>query len=168
MNPNRKMVRLAERTQASGANAPSPDQILTQRPKAAKLNRGAMAVPAGGVVVTAVLCRFLDFESCYRTRMRDFSKIDMTNYTTNIPTMKRRNVAEAKTHFSSIVEEVEEGETIVICRRNIPVAKISPHSSKGPGKRHRTKIGWAKGSGVIIHGDLTESAIPQSEWDMLR
>ncbi len=100
--------------------------------------------------------------------MRDFSEIDMTNFTTNIPTMKTWNVAEAKTHFSSIVEEVEEGETIVICRRNIPVAKISPHSSKGTGKRHRTKIGWAKGSGVIVHGDLTESAIPQSEWDMLR
>ena len=92
----------------------------------------------------------------------------MTNFMTSIATMKTWNVADAKTHFSSIVDEVEEGETIVICRRNIPVAKILPHSSKGPGKRHRTKIGWAKGSGVIIHGDLTESAIPPSEWDMLR
>jgi prevent-host-death family protein len=92
----------------------------------------------------------------------------MTNFVTNIATMKTWNVAEAKTHFSSIIDQVEEGETIVICRRNIPVAKISPHSSKGSGKHHRTKIGWAKGSGVLIHGDLTESAIPPSEWDMLR
>jgi prevent-host-death family protein len=92
----------------------------------------------------------------------------MTNSTTNFPTMKTCNVAEAKTHFSSIVEEVEAGATVVVCRRNIPVAKISPHSSKDSAQRHRTKIGWAKGSGIVIHGDITEPAIPESEWDILR
>jgi len=92
----------------------------------------------------------------------------MTNFTTNLTTMKSWNVAEAKTHFSRIVDEVEEGETIVICRRNIPIAKISPHSPKDSEKSHRTKIGWAKGSGIVIHGDLTEPAIPPSDWDILR
>jgi prevent-host-death family protein len=82
--------------------------------------------------------------------------------------MKTWNVAEAKTHFSSIVDQVEGGETIVICRRNIPIAKISPHSPKDSEKSHRTKIGWAKGSGIVIHGDLTEPAIPPSDWDILR
>jgi prevent-host-death family protein len=92
----------------------------------------------------------------------------MTNFTTNFRSMKTWNVAEAKTHFSSLVDEAEEGATIVICRRNIPVAKLTPHSENGPAKHHRTKIGWAKGGGVAIHGDLTEPGLPESAWDMLR
>jgi prevent-host-death family protein len=82
--------------------------------------------------------------------------------------MKTLNVSEAKTHFSSIVEEVEEGASILICRRNIPVAKIAPYPREVSGKRHRTKIGWAAVSGVAIHGDLTEPAMPAPDWDMLR
>jgi antitoxin (DNA-binding transcriptional repressor) of toxin-antitoxin stability system len=77
--------------------------------------------------------------------------------------MKKWNVAEAKTHFPRIVEE---GESIVICRRSIPVAKLLPYFSNVSGKCRRTKMG--EGSGVAIHGDLTESTIPQSEQDMLR
>lgn len=92
----------------------------------------------------------------------------MTNFTTNFPSMKTWNVAEAKTHFSSLVDEAVKGSTIVICRRNIPVAKLTPHSENGPARRHRTKIGWAKGGGVAIHGDLTEPALPESAWEMLR
>lgn len=92
----------------------------------------------------------------------------MTNFTTNFMSMKTWNVAEAKTRFSSLVDEAEDGATIVICRRNIPVAKLSPHSEKVPAPRHRTKIGWAKTSGVAVHGDLTEPALPESAWDMLR
>lgn len=92
----------------------------------------------------------------------------MTNFTTNFPSMKTWNVAEAKTRFSSLVDEAEEGATIVICRRNIPVAKLTAHSENGPAKRHRTKIGWAKNSGIAIHGDLTEPALPESAWDMLQ
>lgn len=92
----------------------------------------------------------------------------MTNFPTNFSTMKSWNVAEAKTRFSSLVDEAEEGATIVICRRNIPVAKLTPHSEKVPDKKHRTKIGWAKSSGIAIHGDLSEPALPESAWDMLR
>jgi prevent-host-death family protein len=36
------------------------------------------------------------------------------------------NIAEAKTHFSHFLERVERGETVVICRRNVPVAEIRP------------------------------------------
>ena len=92
----------------------------------------------------------------------------MTNFPTTFLTMKTCNVAEAKTRFSSLVDEAEEGATIVICRRNIPVAKLTPHSEKVPAKKHRTKIGWAKRSGVSINGDLTEPALPESAWDMLQ
>ena len=40
--------------------------------------------------------------------------------------MTRVNIADAKTHLSRYVERVEDGETIVLCRRNVPVAEIRP------------------------------------------
>lgn len=92
----------------------------------------------------------------------------MTNFTTNFMSMKTWNVAEAKARFSSLVDKAEVGATIVICRRNIPVAKLSPHREVDSTPRHHTKIGWAKNSDVAIHGDLTEPALPESAWDMLR
>ena len=36
------------------------------------------------------------------------------------------NVAEAKTHFSRYLKRVEQGETVVLCRRNAPIAEIRP------------------------------------------
>ena len=39
-------------------------------------------------------------------------------------TMIRVNVAEAKAHLSRYLESVERGETVVLCRRNVPVAEI--------------------------------------------
>ncbi len=84
-------------------------------------------------------------------------------------TMKTLNVSEAKTHFSSVVDQVEQGETVVICRRNLPVAKITPLTpdriSMG---KHCTVIGWAKGTGACIHGDLTEPVLPEADWDMMK
>ena len=40
--------------------------------------------------------------------------------------MIKLNIAEAKTRFSHYVEQVEKGETIVLCRRNVPIAEIRP------------------------------------------
>jgi prevent-host-death family protein len=57
--------------------------------------------------------------------------------------MKKVNVQDAKTHLSRYLERVERGETIVICRRNEPIAEIKPVS------RARTKprpLGLAKGT----------------------
>jgi prevent-host-death family protein len=56
--------------------------------------------------------------------------------------MKKLNIHDAKTHFSRYLEEVEHGETIVLCRRNKPVAEIKPLAA------HRDKprpVGLAKG-----------------------
>ncbi|RJX31247.1 MAG: type II toxin-antitoxin system Phd/YefM family antitoxin [Desulfurivibrio sp.] len=36
------------------------------------------------------------------------------------------NINEAKTHFSSALEKVARGETVVLCKRNKPVAEIRP------------------------------------------
>jgi len=40
--------------------------------------------------------------------------------------MIRININEAKTHLSHYVEQVEKGETVLVCRRNVPVAEIRP------------------------------------------
>lgn len=40
--------------------------------------------------------------------------------------MIRLNIADAKTHLSRHLERVEQGETIILCRRNVPIAEIHP------------------------------------------
>lgn len=40
--------------------------------------------------------------------------------------MLKVNIAEAKARLSMYVESVERGETVVLCRRNVPVAEIRP------------------------------------------
>jgi antitoxin (DNA-binding transcriptional repressor) of toxin-antitoxin stability system len=56
--------------------------------------------------------------------------------------MIKINVHEAKTHLSRYLERLERGETIILCKRNVPIAEIRPlprlRSSKRP-------IGLAKG-----------------------
>jgi len=57
--------------------------------------------------------------------------------------MKRVNIHEAKTHLSQLLEEVENGATVVVCRRNVPVAELRPIA-----KKPRTKprpLGLGKG-----------------------
>ena len=34
------------------------------------------------------------------------------------------NIHEAKTHLSRYLEQVEKGEIVVLCRRNVPIAEI--------------------------------------------
>lgn len=56
--------------------------------------------------------------------------------------MIRLNIHEAKTHLSSYLERVAAGETILLCKRNVPVAEIraveQPRVEKRP-------LGLAKG-----------------------
>ena len=40
--------------------------------------------------------------------------------------MIRLNVHEAKTHLSKYLPRLERGETIVLCKRNVPIAEIRP------------------------------------------
>jgi prevent-host-death family protein len=55
--------------------------------------------------------------------------------------VKQVNVHEAKTQLSRLLQEVEEGEEVVIARNGEPVAKLVPHAEK-PKPR---EPGWAKG-----------------------
>ena len=40
--------------------------------------------------------------------------------------MTKVNIAEAKAQLSSLLDQAQSGETVVICRRNIPVAELRP------------------------------------------
>lgn len=48
--------------------------------------------------------------------------------------MIKLNIHEAKTHLSEYLAKLEEGETIVLCRRNTPIAEIRalPQQPKEP------------------------------------
>jgi prevent-host-death family protein len=54
--------------------------------------------------------------------------------------VKQVNVHEAKTQLSRLLQEVEEGEEIVIARNGEPVAKLVPHVEE----RKPREPGWAE------------------------
>lgn len=56
--------------------------------------------------------------------------------------MIKLNINQAKTHLSAYVARVERGETIVLCRRNQPVAELRPLQQRRVRKR---PIGLAAG-----------------------
>ncbi len=56
--------------------------------------------------------------------------------------MIRLNIHEAKTHLSRYLKRLEQGETILLCKRNVPIAEIRPLSKQ----RERPRpVGLAKG-----------------------
>lgn len=57
--------------------------------------------------------------------------------------MIRLNIHEAKTHLSKYLARVARGETILLCRRNVPIAEIRP-LAKANSKRR--PIGLDKGT----------------------
>lgn len=60
--------------------------------------------------------------------------------------MKKLNVHEAKARFSELLAEVEAGETVIICRRNEPIAELRgvPRQPKKP-----RPFGLAKGQFTV-------------------
>lgn len=59
----------------------------------------------------------------------------MTNLRTYNKTMINLNINEIKTHFSSCLAKVSNGETVIVCKRNIPIAEIKPIASPPDRKR---------------------------------
>jgi prevent-host-death family protein len=53
---------------------------------------------------------------------------------------KQFNIAEAKAQFSDLVEQAENGHSIIIARNGRPVAKLVPLSEKRP----KFKFGFAR------------------------
>ena len=57
-------------------------------------------------------------------------------------TMKKVNVHEVKAGLSSLLDLVEKGETILICRRNVPAAELRPLARP---RRRRRPFGHSRG-----------------------
>ncbi len=57
--------------------------------------------------------------------------------------MIRINIHEAKTHLSRYLKRLEEGESILLCKRNTPIAEIRPLT---PARKDKRPIGLAKGT----------------------
>lgn len=49
--------------------------------------------------------------------------------------MVKLNVHEAKTHLSEYLRRLEQGETILLCRNNHPIAEIRPMPRREPKRR---------------------------------
>jgi len=56
--------------------------------------------------------------------------------------MKQVNIYEAKVNLSALVKRVARGETILICRRNVPAAELRPVPKP---RRTRRPIGLVPG-----------------------
>ena len=61
----------------------------------------------------------------------------------------RVNIHDAKTHLSKYLRKLKEGETIVLCRRNVPIAEIRPLPKE---QKKPRPIGLAKGTIEILPG----------------
>jgi antitoxin (DNA-binding transcriptional repressor) of toxin-antitoxin stability system len=73
--------------------------------------------------------------------------------------MIRLNTHEAKTHLSRYLSRVEAGETIILCRRNEPIAEIRPiRSATQPG----TKRVFGMDEGKFELGDEFFAPLPGS------
>lgn len=57
---------------------------------------------------------------------------------------KKVNVHEAKANLSRYLDRVEQGDTVIICRRNVPVAELRP--VVGEPKRRPRVLGRSPGS----------------------
>jgi antitoxin (DNA-binding transcriptional repressor) of toxin-antitoxin stability system len=69
------------------------------------------------------------------------------------------NIQEAKTHLSRYAKRVKEGETIILCERNKPIAEIRPI----PGTNKKVKLGVFKGQFEVP--DNFDESLPEFEHD---
>lgn len=58
--------------------------------------------------------------------------------------MTKVNVHQAKTHLSRYLQKVQEGETIILCKNDVPVAQIIPLPKKHKPKRQLFGLGKGK------------------------
>ena len=52
--------------------------------------------------------------------------MDQVRYLNYDQVMYKVNISDAKAHFSRHLERVERGETVLVCRRNVPIAELRP------------------------------------------
>ena len=68
------------------------------------------------------------------------------------------NIHEAKTNLSKYVKKAEKGQTVEICRRNVPVAVLGP--SAAPIVDRARVFGMDKGK-VVIHPEFFDPMIEE-------
>lgn len=78
--------------------------------------------------------------------------------------MKMANIADFKNRLSYFLSLVEKGEEIEVCKRNIPIAKVSPVTRA---QSNGVVLGCGKGTVTFLSDDLFEPFIPADSWDML-
>ncbi|HEU4345047.1 MAG TPA: type II toxin-antitoxin system Phd/YefM family antitoxin [Candidatus Binatia bacterium] len=74
--------------------------------------------------------------------------------------MIKLNIHEAKAHLSRYLAKLAQGETILLCKRNIPIAEIRPLR---PRRKNKRPVGLAKGK-FKIPADFFEP-LPQDVLD---
>jgi len=79
--------------------------------------------------------------------------------------IEHANVAQVKERLSAYVAMAEQGKRVVVCRHNKPVAELV--RIQGVESANRTRLGSARGS-VIVKCDLTEPAMAEGDWGMLK
>nr|MBF0222907.1 type II toxin-antitoxin system Phd/YefM family antitoxin [Desulfobulbaceae bacterium] len=91
------------------------------------------------------------------------TSLDMADMLAYYKDMKSANIAEFKDHLGKYISLVEDGEEVLLCRRNIPIAKLIPSISRESG--NQTKLGCGAGT-IIIKSDLTLPAFASDDWEM--
>jgi antitoxin (DNA-binding transcriptional repressor) of toxin-antitoxin stability system len=75
--------------------------------------------------------------------------------------MIRLNIHEAKTHLSKYLDQLAKGETIVLCKRNKPVAEIRPlpfaRTTRRPIGLAKNKLKISKRFFAPLPGDLLDA-----------
>jgi len=79
--------------------------------------------------------------------------------------MSVATIEELEQNLAGYLAEVQRGNEVLICHRDVPVARLMPLPP--PQRRVKRKAGWA-GDSVRVLGDLTEPCMPLEDWDMLR
>lgn len=74
--------------------------------------------------------------------------------------MIRLNIHEAKTHLSRYLGRIEAGETILLCKRNVPIAEIRPIDRRRTEPR---ELGFMRGTLEV--GDAFFEPLPQDLLD---
>ena len=79
-------------------------------------------------------------------------------------TMIKLNLHKVKAQLSKYIEMVEAGETVVVCKRNVPVAEIRPIAQK---KKKVPQFDWAEGTGELppIFNEMSEEELVQWKGD---
>ena len=76
----------------------------------------------------------------------------MVHFIIKNTTMIKLNIHEAKTHLSKYLARLAKGETILLCKRNTPIAEIRPLPSE---RKKPRSLGVGKGT-VRIHPSFFE------------